>query len=153
HRPLVMLALTGLLGIAYEVLAVRVLSQVAEDTVYTFALLLAVYLAGSALGAAAHARWPRLRSTPRLLQTLALSILLGMAALWSAEAIKAWLQPETLAAALATEALLATAVFALPTLLMGALFCQLSADVAAAGIPFSRALGVNTLGAMLAAPL
>lgn len=153
HRPLVMLALTGLLGIAYEVLAVRVLSQVAEDTVYTFALLLAVYLAGSALGAAAHARWPGLRRTPRLLQALAASILLGMAALWGAEAIKAALQPETLAAALATEALLAVTVFALPTLLMGALFCQLSGDAVAAGIPFSRALGVNTLGATLAAPL
>ena len=152
-RPLAMLALSGLLGIAYEVLAVRVLSQVAEDTVYTFALLLAVYLAGSALGAAAFARWPGLRSTPRLLQALAASTLLGMAALWGADAIKAALQPETLAAALATEALLAVAVFALPTLLMGALFCQLSADATRAGIPFGRALGVNTLGAMLAAPL
>ncbi|MBW8845072.1 MAG: spermidine synthase [Burkholderiales bacterium] len=152
-RPLAMLALTGLLGIGYEVLAVRVLSQVAEDTVYTFALLLAVYLAGSALGATAFARWPRLRHTPRLLQALAVSTLLGMAALWGAEAIKQVLQPETLAAALATEALLAVAVFALPTLLMGALFCQLSADAAEAGIPFSRALGFNTLGAMLAAPI
>lgn len=153
NRPLVLLALTGLLGIAYEVLAVRVLSQVAEDTVYTFALLLAVYLAGSALGAAAFARWPALRSTQRLLQALAFSILLGMAALWSSEAIKAWLQPQTLATALATEALLAIAVFALPTLLMGALFCQLSADASRVGIGLSRVLGVNTLGAMLAAPL
>ena len=155
-RPLWMLAATGLLGIAYEVLAVRVLSQVAEDTVYTFALLLAVYLAGSALGAAAFARWPRLRDTRRLLQALAISILLGMAALWGAEATKHALLamlPATLASALAVEALLALAVFALPTLLMGALFCQLSADAAAAGIPFSRALGVNTLGAMAAAPV
>ena len=45
--------LTGLLGIGYEVLVVRVLSQVTEDTVYTFAMLLAVYLVGSAAGAAA----------------------------------------------------------------------------------------------------
>jgi len=152
-RPLAMLALTGLLGIAYEVLAVRVLSQVAEDTVYTFALLLAVYLAGSALGAAAHARWPLWGGTPRLLRALAASVLLGMAALWGAETVKQALQPETFAAALATEALLAIAAFALPTLLMGALFCQLAADAAEAGLPFSRALGVNTLGAMLAAPL
>ncbi len=152
NRPLRLLAATGLLGIAYEVLAVRVLSQVAEDTIYTFALLLAVYLTGSALGAAAFARWPGLRSTPRLLQALALSCLLGMAALWSAESIKQVLQPETFTAALTTEALLAVAVFALPTLLMGAVFCQLSADAAKAGIPLSRALGVNTLGAMAAAP-
>ncbi|MFG6460982.1 spermidine synthase [Roseateles sp. DXS20W] len=151
-RPLWLLAATGLLGIAYEVLAVRVLSQVAEDTVYTFALLLAVYLAGSAGGAAAFARWPALRHTPRLLQALAVSTLLGMASLWGAEALKQALNPGTLDGALATEALLAAAVFALPTALMGALFCQLSADAAAAGQPFSRALGVNTLGAMLAAP-
>ena len=156
NRPLWMLAATGLLGIAYEVLAVRVLSQVAEDTVYTFALLLAVYLAGSALGAAAFARWPRLRSTPGLLQGLALAVLVGMATLWGAEAIKQALQqllPATLGSALAVEALLALATFALPTLLMGALFCQLSAEAAQAGIPFNRALGVNTLGAMAAAPV
>lgn len=156
RRPLGLLALTGLLGIAYEVLAVRVLSQVAEDTVYTFALLLAVYLAGSALGAAAHARWPTLRHRAGLLWALAGSVLLGMASLWGAEALKQalaqWL-PATLAGALAVEALLAVAVFALPTLLMGALFCQLAAEAAAAGQPLSRALGVNTLGAMLAAPL
>jgi spermidine synthase len=36
------LAATGFLGIGYEVLVVRVLSQVAENTVYTFAMLLAV---------------------------------------------------------------------------------------------------------------
>jgi spermidine synthase len=54
---LVRLALTGLLGIGYEVLVVRVLSQVTEDTVYTFALLLAVYLVGSAAGAAGYRRW------------------------------------------------------------------------------------------------
>jgi spermidine synthase len=155
-RPLWRLAATGLLGIAYEVLAVRVLSQVAEDTAYTFALLLAVYLSGSALGAAAFSRWPRLRSTPALLRALAISVLLGMAALWGADALKQALLsllPATLAGALAVEALLALAAFALPTLLMGALFCQLSAEAADAGLPFSRALGINTLGAMAAAPV
>ena len=54
---LLRLALTGLLGIGYEVLVVRVLSQVTEDTVYTFAMLLAVYLVGSAAGAAGYQRW------------------------------------------------------------------------------------------------
>lgn len=154
--PLAVLALTGLLGIAYEVLCVRVLSQVLEDTVYTFALLLAVYLAGTALGAAAHARWPRVRPTPGLLVALSSSVLLGMAMLWAAEPLKQALQatlPASLAGALGAEALLALAVFALPTALMGALFCQLSAEAVAAGHPFSRALGVNTLGAMAAAPL
>ncbi|RTL39398.1 MAG: spermidine synthase [Burkholderiales bacterium] len=152
-RVLWPLAVTGLLGIAYETLAVRVLSQVTEDTVYTFALLLAVYLTGSALGAAAHARWPALRHRQRLLLALGTSVLLGMAALWHAESLRDALQPATFASALGTEALLAAAVFGLPTFLMGALFCQLCADAQVAGVPFSRALGVNTLGAMAAAPL
>lgn len=155
-RPLLSLAVTGLLGIGYEVLVVRVLSEVVEDTVYSFALLLAVYLAGTALGAAAFARWPRLRSTPGLLQALALSLLPGLAALWGAEGIKQALLavlPATLAGALAAEALLALATFALPTFVMGALFCQLCADAAEAGQPLGRALGVNTLGATLAAPV
>ena len=57
------LAVTGLLGIGYEVLVVRVLSQVTENTVYTFAMLLAVYLVGTAAGAAGYQRW--LRRPPR----------------------------------------------------------------------------------------
>ena len=63
------LAATGFLGIGFEILVVRVLSQVAEDTVYTFALLLALYLIGTSLGAFAYrpafARWgnaPRFRN-------------------------------------------------------------------------------------------
>ena len=50
------LALTGFLGVGYEVLVIRALSQVLENTVYTFAVLLAVYLLGTALGAAVYQR-------------------------------------------------------------------------------------------------
>ena len=65
RMALALLAATGLLGIGYEVVVVRVLSQVTEDTVYTFALLLAIYLVGSALGAAAYQRWrPRAPQPP-----------------------------------------------------------------------------------------
>ncbi|MFC4309298.1 fused MFS/spermidine synthase [Steroidobacter flavus] len=60
---LLLLGATGLLGIGYEVLVVRALSQVAENTVYTFALLLAVYLIGTALGAAIYGRWFIARAT------------------------------------------------------------------------------------------
>src|SRR5205085_1914226 len=78
------LAATGQLGIGYEVLVVRVLSQVTEDTVYTFALLLAVYLAGSALGAALlQRRRPRAGDRDRLLVALAAACLAGCVALWS----------------------------------------------------------------------
>ncbi len=155
---LMLLAATGLLGIGYEVLVVRVLSQVAENTVYTFAILLAVYLVGTALGAAAYQRWlsdssgsEHLRD--RLLCLLAAACLLGTVSLGGAEAVKAavlhTLGP-SMAAALAAEATLATAAFLLPTLVMGVLFSHLSTNARAAGISFGRALGVNTLGAATA---
>lgn len=143
---LLLLAATGLLGIGYEVLVVRVLSQVAENTVYTFAMLLAVYLVGTALGAATFAKPPR----ERLLWLLAVACLLGTASLWGASALKALalrtLGP-SMAAAVAAEAALAVAAFLLPTFMMGALFSHLCMT---SGTSFGRALGINTLGAALA---
>jgi spermidine synthase len=173
RAALAVLAATGLLGIAYEVLVVRVLSQVTEATVYTFAALLAVYLAGTALGAAAWQRWhPPLgaatapaessqgrsqdRSTDRLLCALAAACLLGSATLWIAEdardALRAVLG-SGMAAALLSEGALALAAFALPTAVMGALFSELTLQAQASKLGFSRALAVNTLGAAAAPPL
>lgn len=155
------LAATGALGIGYEVLVVRVLSEVAENTVYTFAMLLAVYLVGSALGAAAYQRWGAGSTRPqivrdRLLALLAACCVLGTGSLWAAP----WLQAATAAAlgagmgsALAAEAVLAAAAFLPPTLVMGALFSHLSMQARAAGIGFGRSLGINTLGAAIAPPL
>ncbi len=159
-RLLALLLLTGLLGIGYEVLVVRVLSQVAENTVYTFALLLAVYLVGTAIGAAAYQRWLAHHPAPdglrdRLLWVLAAACLLGTASLWSAETVKAAILQALgpgMAAALAAEALLALAAFGPPTLLMGVLFSHLATQARSLGIGFGRSLGFNTLGAA-AAPL
>jgi spermidine synthase len=159
--PLALLAATGFLGIGFEVLVVRVLSQVTEDTVYTFALLLAVYLGGTAIGAA----WYRRRAGGAmdaagmrpmrnlLLGATAAACLSAAAALWGAqwlrEAVHAVLGPG-MAAALAAEAVLALAAFALPTIAMGALFCHLAIAARGAGIGFGRALACNTLGAAIA---
>ena len=155
---LVLLAMTGLLGIGYEVLVVRALSQIAENTVYTFALLLAVYLIGTALGAAIHAGWlvltqdsERLRSL--LLQTLAGACLIGTLLLAGAAGIKNSLLDAfgmSMTAALTAEAAIAAIAFFVPTLLMGALFSHLSTNARVIGISFGRALGVNTLGAAVA---
>jgi len=152
-RALWVLAVTGLLGIGYEVLVVRVLAQVAENTVYTFALLLAVYLVGTALGAAVHQRRPA--PADRLLWLLALACLLGTASLWGAAALKQLALRAlgaSMGAALAAEAAMALAAFLLPTVLMGALFSALATEARAGGLSFGRALGINTLGAA-AAPL
>lgn len=157
---LALLVATGLLGIGYEVLVVRALSQVAENTVYTFAILLAVYLIGTALGAAAYARWlvnskdfARLRD--RLLQILAGVCLLGTLLLAGAQDVKNWLLETfgtSITTALTAEAVIAATAFLLPTILMGALFSHLSTSARMNGISFGRAIGVNTLGAA-AAPL
>jgi len=144
-----MLAATGLLGIGYEVLVVRVLSQVAENTVYTFAILLAVYLVGTAIGAAA---WRR-RSTDALLRGLAISCLLGTLSLAIAEPLKIELlhaMGASMSSALFAEAVLAVLAFLLPTIVMGALFSHLCTQAAVSGVSFGRAIGVNTAGAAAA---
>ncbi len=155
-----LLVATGLLGIGYEVLVVRVLSQVAEDTVYTFAMLLAVYLAGTALGAALYQHWlsgsgDRGRTRARLLGLMAGACLAGAIGLWSADAVKTFALQTMgpgMGAALAVEASLALAAFGIPTMVMGALFSHLTLQARNAGVPFSRSLAFNTLGAA-AAPL
>ncbi len=152
------LALTGFLGIGYEVLVVRVLSQVAEDTVYTFAMLLAVYLVGTAGGAAGYQRWLARSRDPgrlgdRLLGALAAACLAGTAMLWAAEYVKALVLQAlgpSMAAAIGAEAALALIAFGPPTIVMGALFSHLCSRASAAGMSFGRALGVNTLGAAAA---
>ena len=177
RRLLLLLVLTGGLGIGDEVLVVRVISQVAENTIYTIALLLVVYLVGSALGAAAFQRWsalqrvggadrlpaardaglPSLPLTDKLLGLLALACLLGTASLWWADAVRAAVAQalgaitgDGMAAALAAEATLALLAFGPSTLVMGALFSHLGQQAQAIGFGFGRALGFNTLGAALA---
>lgn len=159
-RWLHLLAATGLLGIGYEVLVVRVLRQVSENTVYTFAMLLAVYLVGTAAGAALYQRSQRRQrttdtteATGPLLGGLAAACLLGTASLWGAGEVKTALLAASgggLASALAAEALLALVAFGLPTIFMGALFSHLASHAVTLGSGFGRALAVNTLGAAFA---
>jgi spermidine synthase len=151
-----LLAVTGLLGIGYEVLVVRVLSQVAENTIFTFAILLAVYLVGTALGAAAYERWARAPDPgvqDRLLRWQALSCLGGVLLLAAAEPMKQGLLGMLGAGmrnALIVEALLACGAFLLPTMVMGAVFSHLVTAARAAGASFGVALGINTLAAAIA---
>ncbi len=169
-RLIVMLLTMGLLGIGYEVVAVRVLNLVAENTVYTFALLVAVYLIGTTLGAVAYDHWVRCRrSIPvtmlegrqtdgyrvqdRLLQLLAATCLLGLIGLGASLHIKAAitnLLGQSMTAALAAEATMAVAAFLMPTVVMGALFSHITTSAIASGMSFGRALALNTLGAATA---
>ncbi len=157
ERVLGRLAATGFLGIGYEVLVARVLSQVSEDTVYTFAVLLAVYLVGSAAGAASYQRYLSGRKNRRELElvlcaALAIACLVGTVSLWLAEWSKDCARQAFgagVSAAILAEAVPAVLAFAPATLVMGALFSHLSQRALSAGVGFGRALGVNTLGAAL----
>jgi len=156
RRILFVLAATGFLGIGYEVLVVRVLGQLMEGTVYSFALLLAVYLVGNALGAGLAERRRGVDSIEqgdRAMALLAVACLVGIAILHGAERLRdglAAILPTGLAASIGVEALLAVAVFALPTIAMGAVFAGLTRRAHAQGASFGAALAANTLGAALA---
>lgn len=149
---------TGLLGIGYEVLAVRVLSQVTENTVYTYAMLLSVFLLGTALGAALLRRSsPSMEvSAERIDKALGVlmgAMLLGGLSLWWADRSYAlptrWWGPGA-GAALAGECLAGMAAMLLPAMAMGALFTLLCGQAQQVRMPLGIAVGVNTLGAAIA---
>ena len=149
---------TGLLGVGYEVLAVRVLSQVTENTVYTYALMLAVFLMGTALGAGAL---QRLRSVgavtsveiDRTLSLLTLAVAISGASLWWADrlvALPAVVFGQSVAAALFGEFAAGACAMLLPAVGMGALFSLLCLRAQQHGVPLGIAVGINTVGAALA---
>jgi spermidine synthase len=151
------LFLTGLLGIGYAVLVVRVLAQVMENTVYSFASVLAVYLLGTAAGAALYQRFLPRTGFRAVLSTLLLAVslaciagifVLGFAPV-AYDVILSRAGPG-FAGAVTAEVGVAALVLALPTAAMGALFSHLAQGAREAGGGLGRALGINTLGASLA---
>jgi spermidine synthase len=151
------LFLTGLLGIGYEVLTIRVVSQILENTIYTFAVLLAAYLLGTAFGAALRNRLSRSFDGDTLTTALVLATSLacagGAATLASSETLLTVLQglaPRTMAGRLGSELGVAMAAFLPPTIAMGALFSQLAQTTRDRDGSLGPALAVNTLGGALA---
>lgn len=151
---------TGLLGIGYEVLVVRVLSQVLENTVYSFAGVLSVYLFGTAAGAALYQKFaPRTRYR-RVLVTLLIALstacFVGIILLWGSPAIYRGLRGALgsgLWGSVLGEAILAGVIFFVPTIFMGATFSHLAQGARGPEAGLGRALGVNTLGSALAPAL
>ena len=162
NAPLpVLLFATGLLAICFELAVVRGLSQLAQNTVYTYALLLSVYLAGTTLGALAQRRFSAIASSRNARRTLllcglALTTALALPLLSNApdlqQQMMQWL-PGSTHGALAAEAGLALLVFLPASFVMGLSFPQLVIDLEPRGIGPGRALAANTFGGSLAAPL
>jgi len=158
RRLLTTLFFTGLLGIGYEVLGVRVVGQVLENTVYSFACALAVYLLGTAGGAAFYQRFTRSAGGQRfeqrttvLLHATGLACLAGILVLSrSREVYESVASAPGFARAIAAELALAACVFLLPSALMGATFAHLAQGARRPDGGLGAALSVNTLGGALA---
>ncbi len=154
----VIVFLTGLLGIGYEVLGIRVLSQVLENTVYTFAAVLSVYLLGTASGAALYQRFAKHFTYQALLGNLLCSLavlcMLGLFSLSSAKLVYACARNDYFGdgvlGVMASEIVVAAMVFALPTIVMGAVFSHLVQGLKRIHGGVGRAVAMNTLGGALA---
>jgi spermidine synthase len=156
-RLAAVLLFTGFLGIGFEVVAVRTLSQVLENTVYSFANVLSVYLLGTAIGAALYQRWRSDRDFNEflnyVLSALSACCLLSMLLLSRVEYLYSlirYLFGGGFGGSLAAEACAALAVVSLPTLIMGATFAHLAQAARRHDGGVGQALCVNTVGASLA---
>src|SRR5947209_6049036 len=149
--------LTGLLGIGYETLGVRVLSQVLENTIYSFAAVLSIFLLGTAIGAALYQRLLRNFNPQLLLGGLLFGLsfagLLGIHAMARAQLLYDACRNtagDTPCGVWAAELMVAAAVFAVPTILMGALFSHLIQTARGTHGGVGRAAALNTFGGALA---
>jgi spermidine synthase len=156
------LALSGFCALAAEVIWARLLSLLLGATVYTFAIILAVFLTGLALGSSAGSALAR--HSPRPRAWLAGCQLLQVATIaWAAHAIAVvlprWDVPLTLPLALKFGVDLGRCALALlpAALLWGASFPLALAGLAAPGRDPARLVGrayaANTAGAIAGAVL
>jgi spermidine synthase len=151
---------TGLLGIGYEVLVVRVLSQVLENTIFSFAGVLSVYLFGTAAGAALYQKFAPRTKYRQVLSTLLIALssacFVGIILLWGSPFIYRGIRQALgggIWGSVLGEVALAAVIFFVPTLFMGATFSHLAQGARGPEEGLGRALGVNTLGASLAPAL
>lgn len=157
-RILATLFCTGLLGMGLEVVGIRALAQLFENTVFSFATALAVFLVATALGAAAYQRWGRsvawgAQRGVHFFPWVALGVVIGALFLsrgrWVYEQmLQAF--PGSRFAVLGAEISLAVGVFFLPCLVMGALFVDWVLRAKALGSSPARAVAINYAGGSLA---
>jgi spermidine synthase len=148
---------SGFLGIGYQVLCVAVLARATENTVYSFASALAVFLLGTAVGAALYQRYGErftFISALRLaLLILGLTTIGGTTALVDSRDLHDYLQglhSGNIAGALWSELALAGLVMFLPATAMGFLFSHFLQTARGCDYGLGRALGLNTFGSALA---
>jgi spermidine synthase len=156
---------SGICGLIYQVLWLRMLSLVFGVTVYAASTVLAAFMAGLALGSALAG--PVLARVPRPLFVFGVAeILIGVAALLTPIALDAAstlyqalyrVRPESLAVLTAARLVASFAVLLVPTILMGLTLPVLSASASVRGSRFGTRVGalyaINTAGAVIGAVL
>ena len=157
---LIVLFLTGLVGIGYEVAAVRALAQLLENTVYSFAAALAAYLLGTTIGAALYQRVYAARRSDgwdapalsALAAATAASCGLGTLAVYAVPDVYAAMRVAFggVAGSIAAELTAASLVFVLPSAAMGALFAHLVQAARGREGGLGAAFAANTIGAATA---
>ncbi len=155
-RILITLFITGLLGIGYEALGVRVMAQVLENTVYSYASVLSIYLLFTAIGASIYQRWLKEKDPAIILNVvcalLSLMVLWGMCILQHSDAIYRSTISRIggdICGAILGELILALLVFGPATFLMGIVFSHLAQQLRSVGGGLGQAIGINTFGGML----
>lgn len=156
--PLVPLAIaSGLLTLSAEVLWTRMLAQVLQNSVYSFAAVLVVFLLALGLGASLAHVLSRLRTAPErvlawLLGLAAVSVALSPFFFGQLTDGLTYLAPRSSWGGYVAQVFLLSATVVLPpTLLMGAVFPYLlkvtPADRRGAGAAVGRLVLLNSLGA------
>jgi spermidine synthase len=145
---------TGLIALALEVLWSRALDQVLSGTVYSFATVLAVFLAGIALGSLWFARLSASRSPLALF--VSVEVVLAVAVGGSlvilgqvlplSDRLEAWLGLGFVRRGVVLESVLSAVVLLVPTVCMGLTFPAL---LALARERIGGLVAANTLGAVL----
>jgi spermidine synthase len=148
-RLTITLFATGLLGIAFEVLVIRLAAQVMEDTVYTFAGLLAAYLLGTAAGGLLWQRTGRDANDGNLRGLLAGTAFACIATAALASYTGRMVEIASPADVFG-ELAVAIALFLVPATAMGALFGLLAQRVSDQRGSVGVAVGINSLGACIA---
>ena len=145
-----LLFLTGLAGVGVEIAVARGLAQTLENTVYSFATVVAIYLVGAACGAIWRSLFPRRRAM--LLLGLALGTLWCAAGVWLSGDLYATLRT-TLAYGLFAEVVVTAMVFLPAATVMGALFADLAQEARGPKGGLGLAFAANLFGGALAPPV
>ncbi|MEM9410823.1 MAG: hypothetical protein AAGA30_06895, partial [Planctomycetota bacterium] len=157
-KYVVLLFATGLGSVGLEIVVIHLLKQILENTVFTFANILGVYLVGTAIGAWCYQYFAgaqnQVERVQRIPNWLMLGQLLAIATsffvlTFSHELMEWWTESQHgYVSNLVAELWLSVLVFLPPTLFMGAIFSFLISRISADRI--GQAYAANTLGAALA---